>query len=91
MTEEGEKRKKGHNMSLHPVSSSQLQTLPVGGAAARLVGGSSFKVLKKSTTCPGTSANTLLASASRGALMDQAEEMEKYIRGRVRGKADFKS
>lgn len=70
-----------HSMSLRPVSSSLLQTLPAGLAAAgllELVGGSSFKVLKKSTSWPGTSANTLLASASRGALIDQAEKMEIY-------------
>lgn len=70
-----------HNTSLRAVSSSPLQTLPVGLAAAglvELVGGSSFKVLKKSTSWPGTSASTLLASASRGALIDQAEKMEVY-------------
>lgn len=50
------------------VSSLWYQLVPEGfGAGLVELGGISFMVLKKSTSWAGTSANTLLANASRGA------------------------
>lgn len=62
------------------------QLVPEGfGAGLVELGGISFMVLKKSTSWPGTSANTLLASASRGAWgsKEGVQKLCKMVRGRT--------
>ncbi len=53
---------------MHLVSSLKNQAVAAGvGAGLVELGGLSFIVFKNCTSCAGTSANTLFASASRGA------------------------
>lgn len=60
-----------------PSSSVQYQIVPEAfGAGAVELGGISFMVLKKSTSCVGTSASTDFARASGGALQGNRTEAE---------------